>query len=207
VDAVPPPSNPPSIQQPAEIPYVYAATDSRPRGDREIALCRKASHPDWIYWGIMLAADVGSVYLDLRTKNIDPVGVRYLGPVSLGLSWGFTVGGAYLASPQCSPDWVDAPPLEGDVRPKWPFALSMALLGGATAPLFLGIIELNGLQVQAVGERSMRYIVAGGLGFGGALIPYLLPPKTWRAARELEKLRIGTTPEMQGAFVSYSARF
>jgi hypothetical protein len=202
VDAVPVP--PP---QHTEIPYVYAATDARPRTEREVELCRKASHPDWLYWGVMLAADVGSVFVDLRLKDREEMGVRYLGPVSLGLSWGFTVGGAFLAGPQCSPDWVAAPPPEGDVRAQWPFALTMGLIGGATAPLFLGIIELNSTQTKTTGERSMRYIVAGSLGFGAAFIPYLIPPKTWRAARELERLRVGPTPDSKGAYFSYTATF
>ena len=39
----------------------------------------------------------------------------------------------------------------------------------------------------------MHLVVTAGLaGFAGALIPYLLPPTTWSAARELEHIRAGT---------------
>jgi hypothetical protein len=36
-------------------------------------------------------------------------------------------------------------------------------------------------------------------------LPYLLPPKTWRAARELEKIRAGATAS--GAYLSYRVAF
>ena len=38
----------------------------------------------------------------------------------------------------------------------------------------------------------MHLVAAGVSGFGGALLPYLLPPSTWAASRELEKIRVGT---------------
>ena len=37
----------------------------------------------------------------------------------------------------------------------------------------------------------MHIVAAGVAGFGGALLPYLLPPSTWAAARELDHLRFG----------------
>lgn len=52
-------------------------------------------------------------------------------------------------------------------------------------------------------ERQARLIVAGVAGFGGALLPYLLPPKTWRAARKLEQLRIGA--DTAGFSVGYGS--
>jgi hypothetical protein len=51
----------------------------------------------------------------------------------------------------------------------------------------------------------MRLILAGTGGALGALLPYLLPPKTWRAAKELEHLRAGA--DAHGAFVGYTIRF
>ena len=51
------------------------------------------------------------------------------------------------------------------------------------------------------------HIVAAGLsGFGGALLPYLLPPRTWSAARELDKLRFGADAR-GNVFVSYGVTF
>jgi hypothetical protein len=36
----------------------------------------------------------------------------------------------------------------------------------------------------------MHIVVAGVAGVAGAFLPYLLPPRTWAAARELEHLRV-----------------
>jgi hypothetical protein len=54
-------------------------------------------------------------------------------------------------------------------------------------------------------ERSLRLVLAGAGGAIGALLPYLLPPKTWRAKKELEHLRAGATAH--GGFVGYSLSF
>jgi len=165
VDTLPPPPPP----QPA---YVYAATDERPRGQRETELCAKASTPDW-----------------------------------LGLTWGFTLGGGYLSIPKCSMDYVQSRPPEGDVRVVWPMAVAFAALAGVTAP----IIEATEIGAPSLtwsdGERVTRVVLSSGLGVAGALLPYLLPPKTWRAARELERIRAGATADGRGAFVSWGVRF
>jgi hypothetical protein len=52
----------------------------------------------------------------------------------------------------------------------------------------------------------MHVVVAGIAGFAGALLPYLAPPRTWRAARELHRIRFGADGRGQ-AFLSYSAPF
>ena len=55
--------------------------------------------------------------------------------------------------------------------------------------------------------RERRFRVLGGVagGFTGALLPYVLPPKTWRAAKELEHIRAGA--DTTGAWINYSVRF
>jgi hypothetical protein len=55
-------------------------------------------------------------------------------------------------------------------------------------------------------EREMRLVIAGVAGFGGALLPYVLPPTTVAAAREIDRLRFGVDGH-GGAFVGYSATF
>jgi hypothetical protein len=197
LDAAPPP--PP--------PYVSAATDERPRGPREVELCEKASHVDWLYLGGALAADVAAIWLDNTLKYNDSTGLRYMGPAAVGLSWGWTIGGGYLALPKCSPDWVESSPPEGDVRADWPIALSFAALAGLMAPFIAGEEIGSSPQSWPVPERTMRLVIASGMGVTGALLPYLLPPKTWRAAKELERLRAGATEDGRGAFVSWSLRF
>ena len=51
----------------------------------------------------------------------------------------------------------------------------------------------------------MRLVLAGTGGAIGALLPYLLPPKTWRAKKELEHIRAGATAH--GGFVGYTLSF
>jgi hypothetical protein len=119
----------------------------------------------------------------------------------VGLAWGATVGGAWLALPKCEAHWVTAPPREGDVRASWPVALSLALLAGASAPIVNAIGVGNcsdptrcqeGLPASwDTNERALHVVVAGLAGFGGALLPYLVPPRTWSASREIEHLRFG----------------
>ena len=196
MDAAPPP------------PYVYAATDYRPRGGREIELCSRASHVDWLYLGASVLADAGSIALDelvfqvARTES-----ERLVGPSLIGLSWGFTVGGGYLALPKCSPDFVQALPPEGGVRPDWPMAIGLTLLATATAPAIVGIETGTGPVTLpwSTTERSLRLVLAGAGGAIGALLPYLLPPKTWRAAKELQRIRAGVTAH--GGFVGYVISF
>jgi hypothetical protein len=48
-------------------------------------------------------------------------------------------------------------------------------------------------------------VAAGLAGFGGALLPYLLPPRTFTAARELDRVRFGY--DGRNAFASYTVAF
>jgi hypothetical protein len=54
-------------------------------------------------------------------------------------------------------------------------------------------------------EREMHVVAAGVAGAAGALVPYLIPPRTWAAARELDRIRFGA--DGHGGFLSYSATF
>jgi hypothetical protein len=189
-------------------PYVYAATDYRPRGEREVELCKRASSVDWLYFGGGVLADVGTIALDEAVfHEASSAGVRLVGPSLVGLSWGFTVGGGYLALPKCSPDFVEAAPPEGHVRADWPMAVGMTLLATATAPAVVGIETGTGNVTLpwSTTERVMRLVLAGAGGLVGALVPYVLPPKTWRAAKELERIRAGATAH--GGFVGYAVSF
>jgi hypothetical protein len=171
-------------------------------------LCRRASSVDWLYLGGSVLADAGSIALDelvfqvARTES-----ERLVGPSLIGLSWGFTVGGGYLALPKCSPDFVSAAPPEGGVRADWPMAIGLTLLATATAPAIVGIETGTGSVTLpwSTTERSLRLVLAGAGGAIGALLPYLLPPKTWRAAKELQHIRAGVTAH--GGFVGYAISF
>jgi hypothetical protein len=209
VDALPP--QPPSA-------YVYAPGDIYPRGSREEELCAEASHPDWFYLGGLLALDVLGIWAGTSSaiKYSSSIPVRFSGPVMIGVTWGATVGGGWLALPQCNPHWVSSPPREGDVRANWPVALSLAALAGVTAPLVNGIAFgtcgapgtcQGGLPADwTTFEREMHLVAAGVSGFGGALLPYLLSPRTWSAAREIDRIRFGA--DARGSvFVGYSAPF
>jgi hypothetical protein len=209
VDSAPPPLVSPAPPSPLSPPaYVYAATDLRPRTPHETELCAKASTTDWLYFvsGVVLTA--GSIALDtgLRDSSASE-GARYLGPSAIGLSWGFTLGGGYLALPKCSLDFVPSRPPEGDVRTNWEIALAFAALAGLTAPVIVAT-ETGAIPEQwGNPERVMRLVLASGLGVGGALLPYLLPPKTWRAAKELEHLRAGPTEDARGGYLSWRVVF
>ncbi len=191
---------------PAPAPYSYAATDIRPRQSREIDLCEKASQTDWLYLGGLFALDAVSIYVDTKiAKQADTVAPRLIAPSLVGLTWGATVGGAYLALPKCAPEWAYGTPPEGNVRASWPAALSLAMLGAATAPIVVWM-ETGPIPYQwDVRERSFRFILPAITGFAGALVPYLIPPKTWRAAKEIERMRVEATEK--GAFVSYRVSF
>jgi hypothetical protein len=190
---------------------VYAATDERPRTPEEQKLCAKASAVDWLYLGSGILLTAGAIALDVyeRTTFLSPSqeGIRFLGPAGVGLTWGFTLGGGYLALPKCAPDYVNAPPPEGNVRTDWEIALMFAALAGLTAPIVVQVEtgQDNGAWTDT--ERIMRLVIASGTGIAGALLPYLLPPKTWRAAKELEHLRASPTADGHGAFVSWAVRF
>jgi hypothetical protein len=186
----------PSAREPASPPsrsaYVYAPGDIYPRNDRERQLCDQASNLDWIYLTGLLLLDTGAIWLGSSSvvKFADSIEARLSGPAMIGLTWGATLGGSWLALPKCSPQWVETPPREGDVHATWPLALSIALLAGATAPIVNGIAVGN-LPVQwTTEEREAHVAVAAVFGFAGALLPYVLPPRTVAAARELERIRV-----------------
>lgn len=193
-----PPADPPALVAPA-------ATDLAPHAGRERELCERASSPDWLYSAALLVLDVGAIWFDNDIKYEGQPGVRLLGPSAVGLAWGATIGGGYLALPKCDMRWVGHASYEGDIRTSWPLALSLAMLAGATAPVLVGV-EIGPLVGEwQTSERVMRLVLSGTTGFVGALLPYLLPPKTWRAAKELEKLRLGASAT--GATVGFSFAF
>jgi hypothetical protein len=173
-------------------------------------LCARASEPDWAYLAGLAALDVGAIWLfsSHDIKYTASVPLRMSGPVMIGVTWGATVGGAWLALPKCSPHWIGEPPPEGDVRATWPLALALALLAGATAPIINGIaIGSYNLPLEwSTFEREMHVVAAGLAGFGGALLPYLLPPRTWSAAREIQRIRFGADHH-GGLLLGYSVAF
>ena len=77
-------------------PYVYAATDIRPRQAREIELCAKASSFDWLYTTTFAAGVSVSIFTNLKLKQQEEPGVRLLGPGMVGFTWGGLLSGAYL---------------------------------------------------------------------------------------------------------------
>lgn len=187
--------------------YVYAASDIRPRQAREIELCAQASTFDWKYTGAMAAGFGTSLYFNITSfKNATTHGVHMVGPGLVGFFWGGLLSGAYLSLPKCDPLWAQGPPPEGDVRASWPVATTISLLSMATAPImdyaFLGPVKTQ----WPVTERSGRVFVAMGAGLVGSLFPYLLPPRTWRAKKEIEKLRV-TPVAGGGGFVGYETSF
>lgn len=185
---------------------MYAATDIRPRQTREIELCEKASHWDWQYSAAFMLGYAGSLYLDIGPlKQNENTGVRLIGPGLVGFTWGGLLGGSYLALPKCDPLWAHGPPVEGNVRVAWPLATAIAILAGVTAPfmdyIFLGPIPL-GWEVR---ERSARVFVAAGTGVLGAIFPYILPPRTWAARKEIDRMRVEGT--LGGAALTYTLKF
>jgi hypothetical protein len=193
------------VEQVAPAPAAAAPGDIYPRTDRERELCDRASRPDWLYLGGLVLLDVGAVWLGTSdiVKYNSSVPVRTSGAALIGVTWGATLGGAWLALPKCSPRWLESPPREGEVGASWPLALSIALLAGATAPIVNGI-AIGTLPIEwSTFEREMHVAVAAVFGFGGALLPYVLPPRTLAAARELEHIRI--EPLLTGAFLPHAA--
>jgi hypothetical protein len=201
-----------SASAPADM---YAPGDIYPRGERERELCARASRPDWLYLGGLVLLDgaaiafgSGAIEIDgWNFKSSGPV-VSLVSPALIGVFWGATIGGAWLTIPRCSPTWIGEPPREGAVHATWPLALSLALLAGATAPVIYGIAIGSGDLPDdwTTENRALHVVVAGVAGFGGALLPYLIPPRTWRAHRELERIRFGTDGHT-GFFLGYSVRF
>ena len=83
--------------------------------------------------------------------------------------------------------------------------MTISLLATITAPafdfVFLGAVPLH----WTVPERSARVFVAMGAGALGSIFPYILPPRTWAARLEIDRIRIG---EMAGGpFFSYGRTF
>ena len=203
----PDPSSDPNAQAPPDPPaYVYAATDIRPRQPREIALCEKASGFDWMDTGAMAVGLVASEYVSIgHLKQSEQPGLRLIGPGLIGFFWGGFLSGGYLSLPKCDPLWAEGPPPEGNVRASWPLAAAITLVSAVTAPaldyVFLGAVPIH----WPVPERSARVFIAMGTGVVGSLFPYLVPPKTWSAKKEIERIRIGEVAG--GPFVSYGFLF
>jgi hypothetical protein len=195
LDAVPPPP-----------PAAVAAADLYPRNAREKELCEDASKPDWLYLAIPPVLVAGAIVLDTQVFKNDPnVFTRELGPSFIGLTWGMLVGSFYPSLPKCSPHFASTAPPEGQVRTAWPIALSFALLAGMTAPIVDYIAIGPVPDAWPTEERVARVILAGAVGFGAALIPYLLPPKPLRASRQLIDIR--PTVSAHSTFVSCAIRF
>ncbi|MDB4940541.1 MAG: hypothetical protein JWP97_75 [Labilithrix sp.] len=209
-DGTPPPntkSAPPQPDPPAYVePYVYAATDYAPRQGREIELCKQASHFDWMYTGFAAAGTIASEYVNLQVlKSQEEPGVRLIGPGVTGFFWGMFLSGGYLSLPKCDPNWAYGPPPEGNVRADWPVAITIAMVSIVTAPaidyMFLGAVPVHWTTL----ERSSRVFIAMGTGLTGSLIPYLLPPRTWAARKEIERIRVGAL--QGGPYVTYGFSF
>jgi len=189
--------------------YASAPGDIYPVGPRERDLCAQASHPDWLYLGALAALDTAAIWFgsSATVKFANNQALSYSGPAMIGLTWGATLGGGWLALPKCSPDWVGATPPEGGVRAAWPLALAIAMLAGATAPVVDGIAVGYNLPASwSTVDREMHVVTAAVAGFGGALLPYLIPPRSWAASVELDRIRVGPTAH-GGAFVGYSVAF
>jgi hypothetical protein len=197
---------PATLPPPDQPAYVYAANDIRPRQTREIELCEKASHFDWQYTGAFLAGSVGAVWLNIdQLKHSTNTGVRLLGPGLVGFTFGGFLSGGYLSLPKCDPLWAEGPPPEGNVRADWPMATAIAILSGVMGPImdytFLGPVK----TIWPIGERSARIFIGAGAGVLGSLFPYLLPPKTWSARKEIDRIRAMGTPA--GGLVTYTVTF
>lgn len=194
----PPPQEPP--------PYIYAASDNAPRQAREIELCKRASSFDWMYSLSAVVATVGAEYLNLQVlKPSEEPGIRLIGPGLIGFTWGFALQGSWLALPKCDPQWAYGPPPEGNVRADWPLAITISMVAIVTSPamdyVFLGAVPQHWTTL----ERGSRVGIAMATGLGGSLLPFVLPPRTWRAAKEIEKIRVNGT--LGGAYISYGLTF
>jgi hypothetical protein len=186
--------------------FRYGPTNIHPVGARERALCDAASQPDYLYLLAGPLSLAGAITLESYVFKFDErPGFRTIGPGLVGLTWGFTLGSIYPSFQRCSPTWVLSAPREGDVREWWPVAVAVAAAAMLTAPVVVGV-ETGPVPFEwSVAERQARLFVAGGAGAIGALVPYVLPPKTWRAIKELQRIRAGA--DERGFFIGYSARF
>lgn len=187
--------------------HAIAATDYYGRDERERALCKRAGEWSWGYIALLVNANVVAAGVEVATKYAPDTGVRMLGPGFVGLTWGALVGGGWLAMPKCHPQYAGGAPPEGDVRSSLPLALGLATLAGVTAPILVGIETGSLAPSWTTEERVMRLVTAGLAGFAGALIPYIpfLAPPNWRAAKELERLRVA--PLDRGAWIGWTATF
>jgi len=173
----------------------FPAIEFGPANPAQATLCAKASHFDWLYMTGMTLADAGAIVLDSQVfQSSGEAGVRLVGPGLVGLTWGWTVGGSYLTLPQCSLDWVNTTEPEGDARSDPPLALALgfSLLAAATAPVIVGVETGEGpaTLLWSPGERAVRLVIAGVTGAVGSTLPYLLPPRSWRAMKELRRLKL-----------------
>jgi hypothetical protein len=215
-----------------------AATDNGPRAGLESKLCERGSSPDYAYLIGLIAANVGTIVLDRAFfSRIDAPkdrdgkaddnapfdrshsAVRSVGPGLIGLAWGALVPGFYMSLPTCSKTWVASHPPEGEVRSNTSFFIALSLAAVATAPLIVAIQsgpEQFGVATNRypTGEKSVRVLLPMATSLLGSLLPHVsfLAPKTWRAAMELEQLRLGVTPianegKVTGATLGLSARF
>jgi hypothetical protein len=156
----------------------------------------------------MVVADGATIALDSQVfQSQGSTGVRLVGPGLVGLAWGWSVGGTYLTLPQCSTGFASGGPIEGSRRSHLPLAVSFSVLAAATAPIVVGVETGEGNQTLtwSPADRVMRLVLAGTTGAVGSVMPYVLPPRTWRALRALEHLRAGATA--RGGAVYYSVAF
>ncbi len=184
---------------------MYGPGDIYPRGERERRLCEKAATTDWLYLSAAGVATIGSVWVNAETKYSSPWPVRFLGPASIGLSMGWLIGSLPLALPQCSETGMRFGGREGDVRKPAIVAISLALGSAALSSITMAIATGQQPQAWDNAERAGRVITTSSFAISGALLPYLLPPKTWRAAEELRKMRFEVNEAR--AFLTYSTSF
>ncbi len=199
-----PPAQPPLVLSPPRLPAVALG----PTTAREAELCKQAGELSWAYLGTLVAADAGAIVLDdAALQQSSATAVRLVGPSLIGLTWGWTVGGTYLALPHCSPGYASTRPAEGSVRAEWPLALALGILATSTAPVVVGVETGQGTGTLAwpAAERVMRLVLAGAMGAVGSVMPYILPPSSWRAYRKLSRLQLGG--DVHGAAVSYAFTF
>ncbi len=192
-------------------PFAYVESDMGARNAVEKRLCERADRTDWLYIGGTLAANAASIGADVTLVNgSTKPGVRLVGASLVGLTWGAALGGVYLSLPKCDPTWISHPTVEGAVRSEWPVALSVAALASITAPIIVcleqGTCAPNTRTDYGPDERALRVLLPMSLSFVGALVPYVLRPSTYRAAKELERLRV-ETDGTSSSYVRYTVRF